>query len=81
VRFGLLLVALAAMLVAAGPAGAKIVVQRGIAGANLHMTKAQVRGRLGAPKLVRNGRNAFGRFSNFVYPRVTVSLAGSCRAA
>jgi len=67
-----LLVALAAMLIVAGPAGAKIVVQRGIGGANLHMTKAQVRARLGAPTRVHNGRNTFGHFSNFVYPRLTV---------
>ena len=53
-------------------AGATIVIQKGIAGAQLHMTKAQVRAKLGTPKLVQNGRNAFGRFTNFVYARVTV---------
>lgn len=64
-------IVVAALLVAA-PAGAAIVPQKGIAGVELRMTKAQVRAKLGAPKRVEKGRNDFGRFTRFLYPRVTV---------
>jgi hypothetical protein len=62
----------AAFLLAAPGANAVIVVQKGIAGVDVRMTKAQVRAKLGTPKRVENGRNDFGRYTNFVYPRVTV---------
>jgi hypothetical protein len=61
-----------AFLGLAASAGAAIVVQKGIAGVQLRMEKAQVRAKLGTPKRVQNGRNDFGRYTRFVYPRVTV---------
>ncbi|MDP9276416.1 MAG: hypothetical protein M3O99_12595 [Chloroflexota bacterium] len=62
-RPALALTVVAAVLAAAAPAAARIAVQHGIAGAELRMTKAQVRARLGRPKTVRTGRNDFGRYS------------------
>jgi hypothetical protein len=67
-------------LVAASSAQARIVVQHGVAGARLHMTKTQVRARLGAPVRVRTGRNDFGRYTEFVYRNVTVSFQSGARA-
>jgi hypothetical protein len=76
----ILLVSLAAALVvAAAPAGAAIVPQKGIAGAELRMTKAQVRAKLGAPKRIVHGKNDFGRYTNFVYARVTVLFQSGSR--
>jgi hypothetical protein len=69
-----------AALAAAAPLDAKILVQRGIAGVQLRMTKAQVRSSLGTPTSIRSGRNEFGRYVQFVYPRVTVSFQGASRA-
>jgi hypothetical protein len=68
----------AALIVAwgVGEAGAAIVPQRSIAGVALDMTKAQVRARLGAPPRVRHGRNDFGPWTQFVYPRVEVTFQG-----
>jgi hypothetical protein len=70
----------AVALAAAAPADARILLQRGIAGAELRMTKAQVRSNLGTPTRIRSGRNEFGRYVQFVYPRVTVSFQGGSRA-
>lgn len=67
-----LTVIVVAALVTAAPAGAAIVPQKGIAGVELRMTKMQVRAKLGAPKRILNGKNDFGRYATFVYPRVTV---------
>ena len=44
------------------------------------MTKAQVRSSLGPPMRIRSGRNEFGPYVEFVYPRVTVSFQGAARA-
>ena len=60
----------------AGSARATIVAQRSIAGVTLEMTKAQVRAKLGAPPRVRRGRNDFGAWTQFVYPRVEVTFQG-----
>jgi hypothetical protein len=79
VRVLVVLAAAVASLGLAASAGAAIVVQKGIAGAQLHMTKAQVRAKLGAPKSVQKGRNEFGHYTTFVYPRVTVSFQGDAR--
>jgi hypothetical protein len=79
VRSLALLAAVGVLLALPGPAGATIVVQKGIAGAELHMTKAQVRSKLGTPTLIQNGRNAFGRFTKFVYARVTVRFQSGPR--
>ena len=73
-----LAVALAALAVLAlsAPAGATIVPQQGIAGIRLQMTKAQVRAKLGTPKKTRDGKNDFGPYSTWVYPRVTINFQG-----
>lgn len=68
-----------AALVFPGAAAATIVVQKSIAGVALRMTKAQVRASLGPPARIVNGANDFGRFTNFVYPRVTVGFQGRQR--
>jgi hypothetical protein len=59
-------VAVALLLVPAA-ASAIIQVNRGIAGARLGNTKAQVRAALGQPARVTTGNNEFGSFSVFHY--------------
>lgn len=66
------LVAVSALIVAAtllAPASAGAIVQldRGIAGARLGNTKAEVKTALGQPNNVQNGTNDFGPFTTFVY--------------
>jgi hypothetical protein len=74
-------VALAAAALSLTPtAGARIDVQRGIAGIQLGTTKAQVRAQLGRPIRIRTGTNPFGRWTELVYPRVTVSFQSGNRA-
>ena len=73
-RLILALAIAAALFVAAGPARAAIVPQRSIAGITLELTKAQVRAKLGAPPRVRHGRNDFGTWTQFLYPRVEVTF-------
>lgn len=75
-RLVLTAAAAAALFVAAAPARAAIVPQRSIAGVTLELTKAQVRAKLGAPPRVRHGRNDFGAWTRFVYPRVEVTFQG-----
>jgi hypothetical protein len=77
----LVVVAVTLALAVAAPAHARatIVVQKGIAGVELRMTKTQVRARLGTPKLVRTGSNDFGPYTKFVYPRVTVTFQSGPR--
>jgi hypothetical protein len=58
---------LAVTLLAPAPAGAIVQLDRGIAGARLGNTKAEVRTALGQPKRVRNGNNDFGPFTVFTY--------------
>jgi hypothetical protein len=58
---------LAATLLAPASAGAIIQLDRGIAGARIGNTKAEVRTALGQPKRVRNGNNEFGAFTVFRY--------------
>lgn len=57
----------AAALIVPPAAGALIQVDRGIAGARLNNTKAQVRVALGNPNRIRNGNNEFGSFTVFRY--------------
>jgi hypothetical protein len=74
-------VALVLLFVLAFPsgAGATIVVQKGIAGVRLHMTKAQVRARLGPPQHVQTGHNDFGRYTEFLYSRVRVTFQSGAK--
>jgi hypothetical protein len=58
---------LAASLAVPASAGAIIQLDRGIAGARLGNTKAEVKTALGQPKRVKNGSNDFGPFTTFVY--------------
>jgi hypothetical protein len=58
---------LAASLLMPASSGAIIQLDRGIAGARLGNTKAQVRTALGQPNRVRNGTNDFGPFTEFRY--------------
>jgi hypothetical protein len=78
VRRALILIAILTLALAA-PAGGAIVVQRGIAGLELRMTKSQVRAKLGMPTKVKTGTNEFGRFTQFLYPRVTVLFQSGSR--
>jgi hypothetical protein len=71
---------LAALFVAPVSASGAIVVQKGIAGVTLTMTKAQVRAKLGTPRQIRNGRNDFGPYSVFVYSRVQVTFQSGNKA-
>jgi hypothetical protein len=75
----LVLTALACALAAATHAAATITVQHGIAGVQLRMTKAGVRAKLGTPARIHSGMNEFGRYVEFVYPRVTVSFQAGSR--
>jgi hypothetical protein len=59
--------AVAATLFAPASAGAIIQFERGIAGARIGNTKAEVKTALGQPNRVRNGTNDFGPFTVFVY--------------
>ncbi|MBD0281519.1 MAG: hypothetical protein ICV69_04895 [Thermoleophilaceae bacterium] len=60
-------VVVAVSVVAPSSASALIQIDRGIAGARLGNTKAQVRAALGQPRRVVNGRNEFGPFTQFRY--------------
>lgn len=56
-----------AVMLAPAQAGAIIQLDRGIAGARIGNTKAQVKTALGQPNRVRNGTNDFGPFTVFSY--------------
>jgi hypothetical protein len=56
-----------ALMLAPAEAGAIIQLDRGIAGARIGNSKAQVRTALGQPNRVRNGTNDFGPFTVFSY--------------
>jgi hypothetical protein len=56
-----------AVLLAPAEAGAVIQLDRGIAGARIGNSKAEVRTALGRPNRVRNGTNDFGPFTVFSY--------------
>jgi hypothetical protein len=58
---------LAASLLLPTSAGAIIQLDRGIAGARLGNSKAEVKAALGNPSRVRNGTNEFGPFTTFRY--------------
>jgi hypothetical protein len=58
--------AVAATVLVPASAGAIIQLERGIAGARLGNTKAEVKTALGQPNRVRNGTNDFGPVTVFV---------------
>jgi hypothetical protein len=72
-------VAMICVLVWAPAALAIIQVQRGISGVVLGMTPAQVKAGLGAPPKVKHGTNDFGKFTQYVYARgsLTVTFQGN----
>lgn len=75
---------LAGCLLAPSTAGAIIQLDRGIAGARLGNTKAEVKSALGQPNRVRNGNNEFGPFTVYVYRggiRVTFQSGNTVTAA
>ena len=72
-------VSLVVLLAVSATADARIFVQRSIAGVPLHATKAKVRTQLGMPPKVRMGTNDFGKFTEWIYPRVTVSFQSGSR--
>lgn len=56
-------------------ASARIVPQRGIAGANLDMTQAQVRAKLGKPDKVAHPKSPiFGRYTTWFYGGTSVDM-------
>jgi hypothetical protein len=63
----LALLAILAPLAAPTAASALIQVDKGIAGARLGNTRAEVRAALGRPVSIRNGANDFGPFTTFRY--------------
>jgi hypothetical protein len=65
-RFGCVLAA--AFLLPAASADAMIQVDRGIAGARLGNSRAEVRAALGTPSKVTSGTNDFGPWVNYRYP-------------
>lgn len=73
-----LVAALAAVFLAA-PARGVIVPQRSIAGVALGMTPGQVRAELGRPSSVLRGRNIFGPWTRYRYPRLTIFFQGNSR--
>ena len=79
-RAALALTVAAAFLAAACAAFATIVPQQSIAGAELGMTKAEVKGVLGEPSSVESGTNDFGPYKVFHYFRLTVTFQGNQQA-
>jgi hypothetical protein len=75
-RAALALTAAVTTLVLAGTAAAAILPQRGIAGAKLLMTQAEVEAVLGEPGDVETGTNIFGPYTVFEYYRLAVTFQG-----
>jgi len=69
--------ALVILLAGAAAASAALVLQRGIAGVRLAMTRAQVRAVLGAPRAAVHGRNEFGSFTVYRYRGLRVTFQGN----
>lgn len=78
-RVAVLVTLVGLALVAAPTASPRIVVQKSIAGVALGMTKAQVRAKLGPPPTEHRGTNVFGRWTEFVYARVSVTFQSGSR--
>jgi hypothetical protein len=76
-RAALVLTAFAAVLALAGTAAATIIPQQGIAGAELRMSRPEVRDVLGDPNRVKHGNNDFGPYTVFQYHRLAVTFQGN----
>lgn len=68
-------------LVSVGDASAKIVLQRGMAGIQLGMTKSTVLAKLGNPMHIKNSSNDFGTYTRFDYANLTVLFQGGLRVS
>jgi hypothetical protein len=80
--FAAALAALLAALAAPSAASAMVQIDRGIAGARLGNTRAEVRAALGKPSKVITGSNDFGPFTTFRYRgRLLVNFQGSKRVS
>jgi hypothetical protein len=78
----LILAACAAFLVLPATAEGMIQVDKGIAGARINNTKAQVRAALGTPASVKHGTNEFGAFSEFRYRGgIRITFQGGSRVS
>src|SRR5829696_7497159 len=64
---GLVIAVMLASLGAPAAASALVQVDRGIAGARLGNSRAEVRAALGKPRSARSGTNDFGAFSQWTY--------------
>jgi hypothetical protein len=62
-----LLAALAAVALVPASAGAMVQIDKGIAGARVNNTPAQVRAALGTPAKIVRGTNDFGKFTQYRY--------------
>lgn len=76
-RASALAAALLASLALAAPAGAVLVVQQGMAGIRLGMTKAEVRAKLGPPVATKHGSNDFGTYTELRYSGLRVTFQGN----
>lgn len=68
-------------LVLAPAASSKIVIQRGMAGVAVGMTKSAVLATLGNPTRIRNSSNEFGTYTRFDYPNLTILFQGGRRVS
>jgi hypothetical protein len=71
---------LIATIVLPAQASGAIIVQKGIGGVTLGMSKTKVRAKLGVPIRTRTGTNEFGTYTVFVYQRVRVTFQGGAAA-
>ena len=60
----------------ASPGDGRVVVQKGIAGLRLGMTRTQVRARVGRPRKVERGTNEIGRYVTLRYRTYSVTFFG-----
>jgi hypothetical protein len=77
-------ITLALLVPLAAPAAASALIQvdKGIAGARLGNTRAEVRTALGTPRSIRSGTNPFGRFVEYRYRgRIRVLFQGRRRVS
>src|SRR2546423_1558991 len=68
---------LVAALLLAAPAGAVLILQKGMAGIRLGMTQSKVRAKLGKPASVAHGSNDFGNYTELRYSGLRVTFQGN----